>query len=313
MNKKLIQKWLGWIIYFYILLSAGNNAIALNTVTYFHNDVSGTPMLATDASGGVVWKETYRPYGQKLTNSPASANNKVGFAGKPYDGNTGLSYMGARYYDPVVGRFMGIDPKEVDPNDLHSFNRYAYANNNPYKFVDPDGHSPLVAVAVGVILWTGFEMLPGPNVPWNSGMVLPATLPDVSAALKGVGLAAGLVGSMKQSAFRDALEGSADQAAVKGATGLRNSHLAESVHPKTGIPFDKAGYPDFSGVAKAEVKISQTGTRAGDFRAANQAAGMKNTPEGYTWHHHQDGTTMQLVPRDIHAKTGHTGGFLPKE
>lgn len=116
---------------------------ATDTTTYFHNDVSGTPMLATNAAGQVVWKETYRPYGEKLTNSAASANNKVGFAGKPYDGNTGLSYMGARYYDPVLGRFTGIDPKEVDPNELHSFNRYAYANNNPYKFVDPDGRSPL--------------------------------------------------------------------------------------------------------------------------------------------------------------------------
>ncbi|MDA0954000.1 MAG: HNH endonuclease [Proteobacteria bacterium] len=99
---------------------------------------------------------------------------------------------------------------------------------------------------------------------------------------------------------------------IKGATGLRNSHLAGSVHPKTGMPFDKAGFPDFSSVAKAEVKITQTGSRAGDFRAANEAAGFKKTPEGYTWHHHQDGKTMQLVPRDIHSQTGHTGGFQPR-
>ncbi|XXU49625.1 HNH endonuclease [Sorangium sp. So ce1014] len=32
-------------------------------------------------------------------------------------------------------------------------------------------------------------------------------------------------------------------------------------------------------------------------------------PEGYTWHHHQDGTTMQLVSSNIHRMTGHTGGF----
>jgi len=51
--------------------------------------------------------------------------------------------MGARYYDPVIGRFMGVDPKGVDPENIYSFNRYAYANNNPYKYVDPDGHSPI--------------------------------------------------------------------------------------------------------------------------------------------------------------------------
>lgn len=41
------------------------------TVTYFHNDPAGTPVLATDAAGDVVWKENYRPYGDRL-NSPAA-------------------------------------------------------------------------------------------------------------------------------------------------------------------------------------------------------------------------------------------------
>lgn len=132
------------------------------TITYFHNDLSGSPMLATDAGGNVVWKENYRPYGDRLNNQAASTNNKLWFAGKPYDTNTGLSYMGARYYDPVLGRFMGTDPKGFDPDNLHSFNRYAYANNNPYKYVDPDGHSPIdVAFLVydlgklGVAMYTG--------------------------------------------------------------------------------------------------------------------------------------------------------------
>lgn len=74
-------------------------------------------------------------------------------------------------------------------------------------------------------------------------------------------------------------------------------------------PFDKQGFPNFSSVSKANVKIKFTGSRPRDFRAANKAGGYKSTPEGYTWHHHQDGTTMQLVPKDIHRQTGHTGGF----
>ncbi len=113
------------------------------TITYFHNDAAGTPQLATDANGNVLWKENYRPYGDKLNNQAASTNNKLWFTGKPHDTNTGLTYMGARYYDPLLGRFVGIDPQGVDPGNIHSFNRYAYANNNPYKFVDPDGHSPI--------------------------------------------------------------------------------------------------------------------------------------------------------------------------
>jgi uncharacterized protein RhaS with RHS repeats len=46
-------------------------------------------------------------------------------------------YMQARYYDPLIGRFYSNDP--IGFKDVHSFNRYAYANNNPYKYTDPDG------------------------------------------------------------------------------------------------------------------------------------------------------------------------------
>ena len=120
------------------------------TVTYFHNDPSGTPVLATDAAGNVVWKENYQPYGGRLNNPAAEASNKLGFAGKPFDPGTGLSYMGARYYDPVLGRFMGADPAAVSPENLSGINRYAYANNNPYRYVDPDGHSP---VDVAFLVW----------------------------------------------------------------------------------------------------------------------------------------------------------------
>ena len=47
--------------------------------------------------------------------------------------------MQARYYDPVIGRFYSNDP--IGFRDVHSFNRYAYGNNNPYKFLDPTGQS----------------------------------------------------------------------------------------------------------------------------------------------------------------------------
>jgi len=133
----------------------GSAVASAQTVTYFHNDISGTPLLATDANGTVVWKENYRPYGERLNNPSAEVRSAIGFAGKPFDPGTGLSYMGARYYDPVLGRFMGVDPAPVNVGDIHGFNRYAYANNNPYKFVDPDGKSPALAIGVGVPLLFG--------------------------------------------------------------------------------------------------------------------------------------------------------------
>ena len=49
--------------------------------------------------------------------------------------------MQARYYEPVIGRFYSNDPVSAvahlgTANDIHGFNRYAYANNNPYRFVE---------------------------------------------------------------------------------------------------------------------------------------------------------------------------------
>ncbi|GHB58824.1 hypothetical protein GCM10008107_04860 [Psychrosphaera saromensis] len=64
--------------------------------------------------------------------------------------------MQARYYDPVIGRFYSNDPVGyVDRNPVNSFNRYSYASNNPYKYVDPDGREvkvvarPLRTAALG--------------------------------------------------------------------------------------------------------------------------------------------------------------------
>jgi RHS repeat-associated protein len=130
-----------------IILAVMLNSVALaDTVTYFHNDISGSPMAASDAAGNLLWKENYKPYGEKLNQSAPSSSNKIGYHGKPFDDDTGLSYMGARYYDPVLGRFMGVDPVDFQTSNLHSFNRYTYANNNPYKYVDPDGRFAFLVV-----------------------------------------------------------------------------------------------------------------------------------------------------------------------
>ena len=59
--------------------------------------------------------------------------------------------MQARYDDPVIGRFMSNDPVDAVSHlgrqeGIHGFNRYAYANNNPYKYVDPDGRETRLMV-----------------------------------------------------------------------------------------------------------------------------------------------------------------------
>ena len=78
----------------------------------------------------------YEPYGVPLTTPDDGAPS---YTGHQYDRDTGLVYAQQRYYDPMLGRFHGVDPMAVDTNSAFNFNRYAYANNSPYRFTDPDG------------------------------------------------------------------------------------------------------------------------------------------------------------------------------
>ena len=82
------------------------------------------------------------------------------------------------------------------------------------------------------------------------------------------------------------------------------------------IEFTEDGFPDFNPWVKdlgdgtpADVQIDLTGERFKDEQLANQACGLEQTPEGCTWHHHQDTGRMQLVNSDVHAAVRHTGGF----
>jgi uncharacterized protein RhaS with RHS repeats len=90
--------------------------------------------------------------------------------------------MQARYYDPVIGRFYSNDPVGYTGN-AHSFNRYAYANNNPYRYTDPNGEYPESWAEAG-------------NLVLGIGNVLGAAGQAVAGvAMTGVGIADVFVGS----------------------------------------------------------------------------------------------------------------------
>jgi RHS repeat-associated protein len=113
------------------------SAVAERKTTYYHIDVLGSVVAASDQSGQLLWRKEYAPFGDQLDST--AEQEKLAFTGKEHDDLTGLTYFGARYYDPYLGRFMGVDPAGVNPNDPFSFNRYSYGHNNPYRFIDPDG------------------------------------------------------------------------------------------------------------------------------------------------------------------------------
>jgi RHS repeat-associated protein len=72
------------------------------------------------------------------------------------DPGTGLVYMQQRYYDPAIGRFLSVDPVGPLDNPINHFGRYHYANNNPYKYVDPDGRIAFL-IPVAVIAWRAYS------------------------------------------------------------------------------------------------------------------------------------------------------------
>lgn len=105
------------------------------TPTYLHPDLLGSPRKATAQNKAVLWSEHYDPYGLKLN----GVSQKIGYTGHAHDAESGYTYLQARFYDPLVGRFLSTDPIYFLDENPFSFTRYSYANNNPYKYKDPDG------------------------------------------------------------------------------------------------------------------------------------------------------------------------------
>ena len=121
------------------------------SVTVFpHQDHLGSPIAETGLSGAVNWREAYSAYGEKRLD-PAGNRDDEGFTGHIDDAATGLTYMQARYYDPVIGRFLSNDPVVFSVDRPQYFNRYSYCMNDPVNCIDPDGEFAIAAAIPAVI------------------------------------------------------------------------------------------------------------------------------------------------------------------
>lgn len=93
----------------------------------------------TSATTGVT-RTAYMPYGAGRGTGELSIDR--GWLGQVEDDDTGLVYLNARYYDPVLGRFLSPDPL-MNPGDPRTLDPYRYADNNPVVFIDASGLKPL--------------------------------------------------------------------------------------------------------------------------------------------------------------------------
>lgn len=136
-------------------INAGGTTIGVAILTndttwsfqYWHKDHLGSNMVLTNEAGTVVERMAYEPFGKRRNaDGSTDANGTLtsaadrGFTGHEMMDEVGLINMNGRIYDPAIGRFLSADPYIQSPDNLQSYNRYAYVWNNPLNATDPTGY-----------------------------------------------------------------------------------------------------------------------------------------------------------------------------
>jgi RHS repeat-associated protein len=185
-------------------------------VRFYHADALGSVRAVSDLDGEVIARHDYLPYGEQIPPETgrddiaeygAEAGNKHRFTGKERDSESGLDYFGARYASAAQGRFASVDGGNAGSRipDAQSWNGYAYALNNPTRYVDPDGDSATVvgaivgaAVGGGIALWRHESVWQGAVSGAVSGALAGLVVDTGGAALGFYGAAAlgGAVGGV---------------------------------------------------------------------------------------------------------------------
>jgi len=115
----------------------------------------GSVIAISNAAGQDLATYSYLAF-DTIAQQTGSVNNPFGFTGRPLDPDSGLIYLRARYYDPVLGRFTSADPIGYQGG----INLYIYAKNNPLRFIDPSGENPEEIVRALISGGVGFFFKP---------------------------------------------------------------------------------------------------------------------------------------------------------
>lgn len=125
-------------------------AVGSNEVLYYHADHLGSGSVVTNSAAARVLHLSYYPFGKtRLQEGSVDIPHK--YTGQELDDSTDLYYYGARYYDPVLGRFIQADRLVPNFADPQSLNRYTYARGNPVLYTDPEGNFFWIPIIVGAI------------------------------------------------------------------------------------------------------------------------------------------------------------------
>ncbi|GAB3447364.1 RHS repeat-associated core domain-containing protein [Massilia solisilvae] len=133
-----------------------------NSVQYDHTDGLGSPIAYTYSAGRLLNRTRYEPYGA----TAAGMTPAIAYTGHVNAPELGLVYMQQRYYDPIAARFISNDPVLTDTDGGNGVNRFAYAKNNPYSYLDPNGRNAVLAAAFAtgtVLVLAAYEYASDPK------------------------------------------------------------------------------------------------------------------------------------------------------
>lgn len=125
----------------YYTAGSGGPTIAVRqgaTLTWLASDHQATHEVAVNSTTTDVTRRRQFPFGAPRGEQQTAWPGERGFVGGTQDASTGLTHLGAREYDPTLGRFLSVDPV-MDLSDPQQIHGYTYSNNSPITSSDPTG------------------------------------------------------------------------------------------------------------------------------------------------------------------------------
>ncbi|MEO6598303.1 MAG: RHS repeat-associated core domain-containing protein, partial [Polyangiaceae bacterium] len=270
---------------------------------YLFTAANGMPARVEDASGQVVWQsEGLDAYGdQKPGATPPPL--RLRFAGHFNDEDLGLFYNRFRDYDPALARYLQPDPLGHEGG----LNLYGYPAN------------PAVEVDLRGLSGPGGHKKPTSGRGRGKGNGKKKPKKGAQKKKKPLELTAAEEKERKPPHAPDIKKWRKKGNKVEFFADGTVKYTRLKPKPEKSVPY-KNGHPQFDKAkppaVKKTVKIEQEGNHSSDYRDANTKAKLGNTANAHkdqpgeptTWHHHEDGETMQLVDRDTHKTFTHEGG-----
>ncbi|MEW6179159.1 MAG: RHS repeat-associated core domain-containing protein [Chloroflexota bacterium] len=166
------QTWRNYIFIGSQRIAVREYTTATGSVHFLFGDHLGSTSVVTDIGGSFRFRFLYKAWGElRYTTGEYSVRYK--FTAQREEATLGLYDYRARFYDPLLGRFIQPDSLVPEAGNPLAWDRYAYANNNPIYYTDPDGHIPIpVIIGIAIVAlkvidysWTAYDA-------WQSGRVL---------------------------------------------------------------------------------------------------------------------------------------------